>query len=862
MKLMQDTAHQLPLKHSENTMIPGQLKQLISHHLDWNQWLQKLSTIKVTVTFQDEIQKQNHFQRSLLIETDYIGDFQALILIPKNLNQPNSAILGLHGHGGSMHDFAQMLMGDYLASKGHVVLIPDFKAMEDPQEEKISKEFFSYGKYLMSMRLYESHLCLILLQNLPQISIGKIGLMANSGGSAVAHLIGRLSDQVSALVSDYESSYRFAWNQFCCESIPVLAPYSNLINDRKNFGFPAIKVPYYFAPAESIIENFFAENLSSNGSSVASVDHLLMNSKLTELTRQLLPQSFQKNHAKLVQFLRLSDGYDFPSVTDQELSKLFEIQLIFEDDQNLWKTFNSLRLSRFRRRAMLLMARYLSVERFSAELQYGVIQEISRMPDDSQKDNFVLDIALHSSRSGLTDFTLKLLSRIQLRTQLQNSLDFRTRLHEIMNYLLENDSMRSQILSFCNQLPVDFTLMTLLNYHRQLPSSTLKDQLIKIIKDLLKQNWLSLSDFEKKLLFTVIIREAPQIVSEIFKAPTVQQLDHKLLAHQSELLAKELLISGKTAQIFHMARQMPVQARVDLLYKICIFALQKAIDSNELLVNLSENINSLENPASRAGLREEVIAELLSYGLDKEALIWFKKACLDIQKIELQYNREKHAKRLARLAVEAGLQSEFNSFVEILAWVDRKQGFVNLLNDLAAAKNQPNHQRHRRRTPFSKTKFDEIKKKNLLLALNLLQNQNTSAAYVTYFDHKDAIKKHLKELDSEKRLETMVDVAKVIYSMGLISESHRFTAEFLDQSKSRIEQLSWTKLFELFCFCEDVELYTYQIKFLKILMLRVMQTISLSERTIFLDDLSKRLEVQSIFDNQTLETFRRITESE
>ena len=855
--ILENTARTVSLDVDKPNLSHSQIKNLIALELDWNRWLEKLEDSTVKVKIIDEEEKKSYFRQRLVIKVESLDTFEALLLIPKQTKQLNPAILGLHGHGGSMDDFAQMLMGNFLADRGYIVLIPDFKAMQDPLEEEVSREFFRFGKHLMSTRLYESDVLLKLLHNLPDISIGRIGLLANSGGSAVAHLLLRLNDKIKAVVTDYDSSFYFSWQEFCCESVPALAHYSQQINDRTSFGIPALKAPYYFAPDEEKIEKFFAKHLATDSVSVLGIE-TRNRSSLFNLIMNMISNSLEDQDSKTEAFLKRMSSAKHPSISDQELLILLESQLIFGIDKYLIETFNALRLSHSRKIALKMITRGLNFESMTETVQNMIVSEITLMPDNSEKLELLFDVSKYSALAGVTNFTLKLLALLQFDSELYNSVDGRNKLENIIGLLFEHKPQDPSLIKFCESLPVDFAIVTVAKNLRKLKLRKLDDSAKKFIQVTMRTKWKTLNLFQKKLIYTVLTRDYPTFSLDSLEIPNISQIVNECSQYHYEILAKELLLINQWVDVFHFVDSLEKKEKVELLYKICIFCLDKNIPQRRLLKIFSDAIDDLSNPAGRAGLREEIVNELLDRGYQEQALRWLKLAHSDVRKIELKYNREEHAKRLALIAAKVGFESEMKSLIEILPWTDRRDKFRESLKRQFNTQKANLKPKWLNRPVFDKALFSKILFTRPLQAMSLLDGQVSWEAHDAFYSLKDVLIKHIYSLDDQKRIESTLDVAKTLFSMNLRKEGNDLVNQILIPSSTKIKSSQWIKLYELYCFFEDVKLFSEQSAILKHLLKFYFGGMPDAQRDLFMQKIIHRLQEQETYQISTINLLRQM----
>lgn len=155
-------------------------------------------------------------------------------------------VLGLHGHGQTPDVFARDHLGNELADRGFLVVIPFFEpfACGDP-EAATSAMLLEHGFTLIGIWAYQSLAVLELLSGWDAIAPARFGILAHSGGSVLARLVTPLTDRVVARVLDHQILYNsLCSGQLHCETVPDLYPISGDINATDA---PAtLSVPYGF----------------------------------------------------------------------------------------------------------------------------------------------------------------------------------------------------------------------------------------------------------------------------------------------------------------------------------------------------------------------------------------------------------------------------------------------------------------------------------------------------------------------------------------------------------------------------------------------------------------------------------------
>ena len=248
------------------TVGPGSLKDLIASELGIGDLLSGMDERELVVVQIGETLHVGHVERHLIFRDPFIGDMEVIFLMPPEASSPGPAIVGLHGHEDNGDDFRNEYMGSVLADAGYFVVMPSFRAMrlegEEREDQKVSLYLLRYGLSLMGVRVYETLLLLKYLRYLPTVDNHRIGIMAHSGGNAVAALVVRLTDFVSVRVADYFSPYLSLYKDHLhCETVPGLYHAHESINDDSSAGIPVLRVPYGYDPMQKTIRAFLDEHL-------------------------------------------------------------------------------------------------------------------------------------------------------------------------------------------------------------------------------------------------------------------------------------------------------------------------------------------------------------------------------------------------------------------------------------------------------------------------------------------------------------------------------------------------------------------------------------------------------------------------
>ena len=137
-----------------------ELHERIVQELNIDFLLDDLKHGKRAVRVERELRRSGFTERRLVFEDSEIGSFVATLLVPPG-DGPHPAVLGLHGHRDDDVVFARRYLGEDLALRGYVVLMPRFGNFDcSVRESHIARKLLGEGFTLMGMRVYESMLAL------------------------------------------------------------------------------------------------------------------------------------------------------------------------------------------------------------------------------------------------------------------------------------------------------------------------------------------------------------------------------------------------------------------------------------------------------------------------------------------------------------------------------------------------------------------------------------------------------------------------------------------------------------------------------------------------------------------------------
>jgi dienelactone hydrolase len=226
-----------------------ELRGKIEEALNIGFLLDGIGSRRIVASVRDRHEHSRFTEEHIAIVDDALGSLQASVLAPSNGVDVHPAVVGLHGHGDHAADFIRRYMGAELARAGYVVIVPWSRAMDcGAEEEAVSLRLLRDGFTLMGLRVYEALLALRYLRQRVDVDPEHIALLGHSGGSSTANLVVRVTDWVSAYVSDHEVDYRdLCDGRVHCETVPALSKVAADVDDKGTLTIPFLQVPYGFA---------------------------------------------------------------------------------------------------------------------------------------------------------------------------------------------------------------------------------------------------------------------------------------------------------------------------------------------------------------------------------------------------------------------------------------------------------------------------------------------------------------------------------------------------------------------------------------------------------------------------------------
>ena len=371
--------------------------------------LNKQNKSHATEFFQED--HEDYLERKFVIEDSILGKFEVSILDSGNLSNQTPVLVALHGHGGAAGDFIDTDFIDQLAREGTIVVLPNFRAMRNLKEVAISQKLFSYGLSLMGVRILE---CLKILNLVESLYPGdrKIGLIGHSGGSAIARILAWIVPSVNACAIDYDSSFRCAWNKFCCEALPALHNEGSWISDPDFFPVPFRKFPYNFVPETEAVLDFFMNALKPPGRSTSVSDKDTLPAKLQiqfdDLIRKTsnLPTKFTSN---LLNYLTTLES---PLKQDDLILKALKYSFLLPLEDQPTALFNVLNTPAFKLNFFSHLSSISENENLVLEeLTQEVLEMIKKYPEGSRRD-IIISHTIYNLARGNPKIALRLLSQL------------------------------------------------------------------------------------------------------------------------------------------------------------------------------------------------------------------------------------------------------------------------------------------------------------------------------------------------------------------------------------------------------------------------------------------------------------------
>ena len=779
-ELLRTTAKILPSVSQGSQVSETSLKGRITSALKLDWFLERIQESPVSVELIGETLLDEYVQQDYKITHKLLGSFPVMLLLPERTSGKSPAILGLHGHGGSMEDFRDILMGAELARAGYVVLIPRFRAMYNLYEREIARDLISRGHYLMSLRVLEMIIVTGALEAHPQVDSQKIGILAHSGGSSVAHLLARIHPVYSACVSDYDSSYHFPWEEICCETVPALARLSREINNRFRFPFPALKVPYHFSPSQGSILQFFRTHLGPGSPIKSHQNRELINHDLVfkfiqasrlsakkESTRQML--SVVKSALDQVHKQR------FDSKVDQSLSSLVSTLLHLKQPLLALSTAKLMRLPEVRLMEITSLLSRLKPKSDRSIIEDGfsfIEVELSRFDSKINSNRIAAKICSRLSKNGKHGLALILFKTLSLSVpEMSRPSELRDNLEVLMEHLILSTEPHEEILSHLESFPIDFQISVLSRTGEKTLSARLRQSLRRKLAEPLSRK--NLQPFYQALI--------PMLLSRVFPeyGDSDVEIDQRILRKirnlkvseafelTSEFLNKE---DWRGVEITLSKLEM-VEDKIEILLEMISRASQKKAP-RDLLELLEPLLARVENPATRAGHREEILNFLIEHSHRILASKVISLALKDIENIEAPFDRYAHVENLGELALQLGDKKA----LKILLRLTPPEYDQSKLKNALKFKNLP-------RNSQSRTEGETLSLLNSVQrALMQIANEPLDKLLALHSGLTKTLTQVMQAPGDNSQVELMVDLAKSYADRGFYSEA----LEYLNQCRRKI----------------------------------------------------------------------------
>ena len=202
-------------------------------------------------------------RQTFIIEDPLLGEFKVLILRPGRVTDDAPILVANHGHGGTSDSFANRDIIGELATKNLIIVVPEYRAMLNDFEIKLSKSLFQRDIFLMGVRIIE---CLLSIDLATKLFPGtrKLAMIGHSGGSMTSLLASWILGKVEACIIDHQADFKLAWINFCCEGIPPLQNALTWLYSPQPI-FSLKSFPYNFVPEEEELIQFIQAALSLEG---------------------------------------------------------------------------------------------------------------------------------------------------------------------------------------------------------------------------------------------------------------------------------------------------------------------------------------------------------------------------------------------------------------------------------------------------------------------------------------------------------------------------------------------------------------------------------------------------------------------
>ena len=195
-------------------------------------------------------------QLELLLEDPFIGEMQALLLLPAEGDGPFPTVLALPGHIEGAEEHRDWRFGQFFPENGFALMILTFRAYQQTADHIVSVDFLCDGFHLMTFRAYEAMVALKFLMASPLACNSRLGVIGHSGGSITGGLLVWLhGNPARAYVSDGPSWFNNIdqsgnpeqpWT-IDCETHLGLSAIADTLLEYERAPMPVQMVPYGYA---------------------------------------------------------------------------------------------------------------------------------------------------------------------------------------------------------------------------------------------------------------------------------------------------------------------------------------------------------------------------------------------------------------------------------------------------------------------------------------------------------------------------------------------------------------------------------------------------------------------------------------
>jgi hypothetical protein len=239
--------------------------------------LEGIDARELVVTTIAETDRGRYTERWLLFEDPNIGTFEVLLLVPTKAAVQMPAIiwsLGVHETRGDWGVEEILRHGaEALVERGFIVIGSSYRAeWYDWREENVVLHLATRGFNLVGLRVYETLLLVKYLKYLDYADHARIGMIGYSHGASVNNLVVRISDDISAAVTDMYTTYcevDTEWTEntkygYYDETAPALASVQELIRDETTLPFPLLEIAYHTLADPAVqqqVQDFIVQQL-------------------------------------------------------------------------------------------------------------------------------------------------------------------------------------------------------------------------------------------------------------------------------------------------------------------------------------------------------------------------------------------------------------------------------------------------------------------------------------------------------------------------------------------------------------------------------------------------------------------------